>query len=440
MTQPQRLSRVATPSGKQAFVDRHFRMPNSSGSQHLQQLQQNGVPMQCRKMSEKPSVVCKHAKEVRERQRAERAAVAESAAAEPAAAEPTAEPAAEPVAAKSVGEPATVTPPDLELFNKWLQCDGYALADRDEWQEFEDDGVFEDAEPEDLQPAALIELFLEWRDSDRQQDRLMDQRVRDFVLSGTNLARPSPPPTQPRTGSQPKCVECRRTKCVCAPGAPDDDDPYQNPGAWANDMVGPSGWEGSPCSPPHDTGDDDYWDNLIDREHDRASGWWLEERLNGGWGERRVQTQWERERQERESRWARERATGPPPRREEPRFGPRGDAAGDQLFRDKRAEWYQKFTGRSIEGVSLRDQNELCDKYARRFRDYSDGRDAASATQKQRTDRDLLSMPQLTNLCMSCSKVRQGEHGLSHVGSRSDGTPCRIYDRDCHHCMTAGSD
>ena len=82
----------------------------------------------------------KHAKEVRERQRAERAAVAESAAAEPAAAEPTAEPAAEPVAAKSVGEPATVTPPDLELFNKWLQCDGYALADRDEWQEFEDDG------------------------------------------------------------------------------------------------------------------------------------------------------------------------------------------------------------------------------------------------------------------------------------------------------------
>ena len=376
----------------------------------------------------------KHAKEVRERQRAER----DAAAAQPATAQPAA---AQPAAAQSAEEePAITTPPSLELFNQWLQLDGYEQTDRDEWQEFEDDGAFEDTVPEDLQPAALIELFVEWRDSDQQQAAQMDRRVSDFVVSGMNLARPSPPPTQPRTATQPKCVECRRTVCACAPGAPDDDDPYQNPGAWANDMVGPSGWEGSPCSPPHDTGDDDYWDNFIDREHDRASGWWLEERLNGGWGERRVQTQWERERQERVTRWARERAAGPPPRREEVRFGPRGDAAGDQLFREKRAEWYQKYTGRSIEGVSLRDQNEMCDKYARRFRDYSDGRDAASATQRQRTDPDLLSMPQLTNLCMSCSKVRQGEHGLSHVGSRQDGASCRIYDRDCHYCMTAGSD
>ena len=168
--------------------------------------------------------------------------------------------------------------------------------------------------------------------------------------------------------------------------------------------------------------------------------WWLEQRLNGGWGEQRVQTQWERGRKEREARWALERVAGPPPRREEHRFGPQGDTAGDQRFREKRAKWYQQFTGRSIADVSLQEQNDLCDKYARRFRDHSDGRETANAAQKQRTDPDLLSMPQLTNLCMSCSKVRQGEHGLSHVGSRSDGVTCRIYDRDCHHCMTAGSD
>ena len=63
-----------------------------------------------------------------------------------------------------------------------------------------------------------------------------------------------------------------------------------------------------------------------------------------------------------------------PPRREQPCFGPRGDAEGDELFRGKRAEWYEKFTGRSIADTSLQEQNDLCDAIARRFRDYSDGR------------------------------------------------------------------
>ena len=124
--------------------------------------------------------------------------------------------------------------------------EGHEKAVEDEWCNFEDDGAFEDAGPEDLQPAALIELFLEWRDSDQQQVAQMDRRVADWVVLGENLARTSPSPVQPRAGSQPKCIKSKCTDCTCAPCAPDDDDPYQNPAVWANDMVGPSGWEGSP--------------------------------------------------------------------------------------------------------------------------------------------------------------------------------------------------
>lgn len=170
----------------------------------------------------------------------------------------------------------------------------------------------------------------------------------------------------------------------------------------------------------------------MERDLERQSEWWYEEHLNMGWGERRIRTLWERERQERDTRHARERAAGPPPRREEPRFGPRGDTAGNTLFRAERETWYQKFTGRSIKGVTLQEQNELCDKYARRFREYSDGREAQDATQKQRNDPDLLSMPQLTSMCMICRKVRKGENGLSHVEVRSDGTPHRY--RNCQCC------
>ena len=60
--------------------------------------------------------------------------------------------------------------------------------------------------------------------------------------------------------------------------------------------------------------------------------------------------------------------------REQPRYGPRGDAVGDDLFRKEREVWYEKFTGRSITGVSLEKQNNLCDAIARRFRSYTDGR------------------------------------------------------------------
>ena len=145
----------------------------------------------------------RHMKEVRERQRAARATVAaeavaaepaaavsaadpfaadpsavESSAAEPSSADPAADPAADPSAAEPAeaepaeppepaaaapAEPAAAaTPPSLQLFNAWLQRSGYEQAEQDEWEEFEDDGAFDDAEPEDLQPAAL----LEWRGSE----------------------------------------------------------------------------------------------------------------------------------------------------------------------------------------------------------------------------------------------------------------------------------
>ena len=79
---------------------------------------------------------------------------------------------------------------------------------------------------------------------------------------------------------------------------------------------------------------------------------------------------------ERELRAERERAAGPPPRREHAKYGLRGNAQGDERFRRDREVWYERFTGRSIAEVSLYEQNELCDVIARRFREYTDSRAA----------------------------------------------------------------
>ena len=88
----------------------------------------------------------------------------------------------------------------------------------------------------------------------------------------------------------------------------------------------------------------------------------------------REQQVWEQQEEERRAGKERERTAGPPPYREQPRFGPRGDAAGDELFRKERATWYEEFTGHSIASLDLQEQNELCDVIARRFRAYTDGR------------------------------------------------------------------
>ena len=79
-------------------------------------------------------------------------------------------------------------------------------------------------------------------------------------------------------------------------------------------------------------------------------------------------------RSERQIRLDRERMAGPPPRREQAKYGPRGCVAGDDEFRRDRAVWYENFTGRSIAEVSLHEQNDLCDAIARRFREYTDSR------------------------------------------------------------------
>ena len=87
-----------------------------------------------------------------------------------------------------------------------------------------------------------------------------------------------------------------------------------------------------------------------------------------------TRNRWERQAEEQRVRKERESAAGRPPYREEPHFGPKGDAAGNKLFREERAAWYEKFTGRSITNASLQEQNELCGAIARRFRTYTDGR------------------------------------------------------------------
>ena len=103
-------------------------------------------------------------------------------------------------------------------------------------------------------------------------------------------------------------------------------------------------------------------------------GWW-----NTNWGDAaqphvHVHSEREQQAEERHIRKECERKAGPPPYREQPRYGPRGDAAGDDLFRKEREVWYEKFTGRSIAGASLQEQNNLCDAITRRFRSYTQHR------------------------------------------------------------------
>ena len=64
---------------------------------------------------------------------------------------------------------------------------------------------------------------------------------------------------------------------------------------------------------------------------------------------------------DRRLRHEREHAAGRPPRREESRYGPRGNQDGDERFRIDRVEWYKLYTGESIADMTLREQNEVCD-------------------------------------------------------------------------------
>ena len=56
---------------------------------------------------------------------------------------------------------------------------------------------------------------------------------------------------------------------------------------------------------------------------------------------------------ERAVRVAREHAAGAPPYREQAKYGPLGDAAGNENFRADREAWYERFTARSIAEATL---------------------------------------------------------------------------------------
>ena len=267
--------------------------------------------------------------------------------------------------------------PTLDIFNGWCAQHCGETIDENEWIAFDDFCIFSELDSDDCNELPFVELFSNWRNSDEYQRYQIEVGCEQL----DHDAREPSPPYQPST-SQPHCPECRRTHCICHPpsaAAPDDDDPYQNPGAWANHVF--CGNDTPPRSPLPETNEDDYWDNLADREYARQAGelgWW-----GSNWGEA-AQPQQKQQLNARACK-QRERHTGPPPSRDEPRFGPRGDAVGDQLFREQRAAWYHQFTGKSIAGISLQEQNELCDAIARRFREYNDGRTEEPQDRRFRT-------------------------------------------------------
>ena len=85
-----------------------------------------------------------------------------------------------------------------------------------------------------------------------------------------------------------------------------------------------------------------------------------------------------RRREEREECDRLERMTRcdiPPPRRNEERYGPlANNPDGDERFRKDRAVWYEHATGESLQGLSLAAQWQRTHDFARRFREYHDGR------------------------------------------------------------------
>ena len=312
-------------------------------------------------MSEEESKAkkAKHKREVRAQKAAEKAAAA-------AAARGTArdkEAIAARAAAASARKRAAMVP-SLSEFNRWFERHGEAVDEEEYEHAFQPWAHVGYLESEDCEEMAFLELFFVWRDSDDYKSYLRDLEANEI---DEDTSEP-PPPIHPRAGSLPKCVECHRNPCAC----PDDrGDPDDNP--WAAEDFGHL--TPSPPRSPQDWTPSFTWDEFLDLEYARAAGelgWW-----STNWGDAarpREKSKWEQQQEERRVHKERERAAGPPPYRVQPRYGPRGDAAGDKLFREERAVWYEAFTGRSIAAASLQEQNELCDAIERRFRTYTDGR------------------------------------------------------------------
>ena len=238
-----------------------------------------------------------HAAEVRAKEAAKRAAAAEVARAEAAAARV----------------------PTRRQLNMWLKEEGDEVScDRDEWDAFEDYtmnalGVsgFDDLEDEDLEQEVFMVLFFDWRSSDECKRYEIENEVNQVDYDDCEPALPMAP-AEVRQQFGPRQP---------SPPPPDDgDDPW---GGGSADMYydGP-GNEAAPRELdelPPGMSIDDWWDKVANLEYVRA--------------ERRAEFENRKFAKEpHEQRRQRELAAGPPPRREQEKYGPRGDAAGDHIL------------------------------------------------------------------------------------------------------------
>lgn len=244
------------------------------------------------------------------------------------------------VAEVARAEAAAARLPTRKQLNRWLKEEGdKAPCDRDEWDAFEeytmnalDVGGFDELEDDDLEQVVFVELFLNWRASDECKRYEIENEINQMDYDD---CEPAPP-------NMPAEVRQQLGPRQPSPPPPDDgDDPW---GGGSADMYyeGPSG-EAAPQESdelPPGMSIDDWWDKVANLEYLRA--------------ERRAEFENRKFAKEpHEQRRQRELAAGPPPRREQDKYGPRGDAAGDEIFRADREAWYERFTGRSIADNTL---------------------------------------------------------------------------------------
>lgn len=281
---------------------------------------------------------------------------------------------------------------------KWQLRKGESLeADRTRTLGTNEHGIHE--------PLLLYRDFRPFKGNVLKAQHIFDQSVvTDHAWLDSERARLEAGPSDTTRSSAPRCIECGNCECVC----PDPDDPIRS------DFFGGGSADINPGEPldrlavqeceaqqQHEQREqsvdrcnehaleqdrelerqgriaaiaDCPWDQV--REGSTVPASWLNSTDDGG----AVDRPWEkieREQRAREEREYLERlecaahAGTRPPRREQ--YGPlANNPDGDQRFRDDRAAWYAHVTGESIEHLSLTAQWELCDVFARRFREHND--------------------------------------------------------------------
>ena len=278
------------------------------------------------------------------------------------------------------------------------------------------------------EPLLLYRSFRPFRtDGDVMKASQVFSGSPDFGWLDAERARLEQGPVEATRPSLPRCVECRQCECNCLlPDDPRRTDPYGLGGSADCHYLGASDHERlereeeyervmrellakgrhGPIRlglnpPPRDATDEsDRYELEQERvleEQGRISSihgkpWhqvppgstfpvhWLDSTHHGG----PVERPWElaeRERRRREEQEERDRLERmkrrdiPPPRRNEERYGPlANNPDGDERFRKDRAVWYEHATGESLQGLSLAEQWQRTHEFARRFREYNDGR------------------------------------------------------------------